>query len=485
MTIRDHKQKADFGISRNLGPTAKIMIIYAVILSLADRVMESVFVLLNFVLRLFMQSDAKIFDCIDILSNISLSDMILEPVFVIGLSSVALTLQRGREAHHSQLWEGFKHFFKSFWLYWSCRIISLLWGLLFIVPGIIRYYSYSMAPFIMAEKPGLSVKDARALSRELTNEYKLRIFLLDLSFIGWYMLALAAALILRANTLVAVIFAAVLAYTFLLWATPYMMTARADLYQYIKAQKNLNESMDSQDTTAEKPLEEVEYYPITEEIRQSWQARYQKRKKILLTVCASVLSVAVLISGWCIFRIKVQDKVPAILPDSIAGSVNVDVVREFTGYMWWNDEEYEPEQVTVKLNGYVKDGIYYGTMVVLGEKGVLYDFGDVQYIRYVSAQPMIMFPDRSKNLNAIEYHLSYTYMDNRSREIIISTGKNMWNTSYQYIGENYKTEQYSNKLHQINIFAPADSYESAIERYNEILGLTEGQKMTISYSSKD
>ena len=219
-------------------------------------------------------------------------------------------------------------------------------------------------------------------------------------------------------------------------------------------------------------------------MRQDWQTRYQKKKKVTLIVCASILAVAVLIFGWCIFRIKVQDKVPAILPDSVAEKVNVDVVSEFTGYMWWNDDEYEPEQVTVRLNGCIKDGSYYGTVVVLGEKGVLYDFGDVQYIRNASELPMPLYRDRSYDMSAI-HSVAYTLMDNRNTEVIIATGKNMWNTSYQYIGENYKTEQYSNKLHQINIYAPADSYESAIERYNEALGLTEGQKMTIEYSEKD
>ena len=461
MTIRDHKYNASFAVSRNLWPVAKIMLIYSFIVGLADEILGG--------------------------SVLGVGSLLLEPAFIIGLSSAALTLQRGREPHHSQLWEGFKQYGKSLLLYYSCLIPSLLWGILFIVPGVMKWYSYSMAPFILAENPELSAEEARSMSEELTNEYKLRIFLLDLSYIGWGVVWLVGAILLKTDTIFGVLLSFVISLIIVLWIVPYVRTARADLYQYLKTQKDDEHLKNLGAKNAEEQAADAacEYFPITDDMRQDWQTRYQKKKKVTLMVCSSILAVAVLVFGWCIFRIKVQDKVPAILPDSVAKKVNVDVVREFTGYMWWNDDEYEPEQVTVKLNGCIKDGSYYGTVVVLGEKGVLYDFGEVQYIRSASTMPKIMFPDDSNNLNAIDYHLSYTYMDNRNSEIIIATGKNMWNTSYQYIGENYKTEQYSNKLHQINIYAPADSYESAIVRYNEALGLTEGQKMTIEYSEKD
>lgn len=72
-------------------------------------------------------------------------------------------------------------FLKSFYM--------LMWTLLLIVPGIIKGYSYAMTPYIMAEKPNLSANQAITESRRLMNGNKWRLFCLNLSFIGWSILA--------------------------------------------------------------------------------------------------------------------------------------------------------------------------------------------------------------------------------------------------------------------------------------------------------
>lgn len=65
----------------------------------------------------------------------------------------------------------------------------LLWALLFVIPGIVAAYRYSMAPYIMAEHPGLSAMEAIEQSKQMMAGNKGRLFCLDLSFIGWYLLA--------------------------------------------------------------------------------------------------------------------------------------------------------------------------------------------------------------------------------------------------------------------------------------------------------
>ncbi len=65
----------------------------------------------------------------------------------------------------------------------------LLWCLT-IVGGFIKYYEYRMIPYILAENPDLSRKDAFRLSKELTNGHKLEMFRLDLSLLGWKCLGL-------------------------------------------------------------------------------------------------------------------------------------------------------------------------------------------------------------------------------------------------------------------------------------------------------
>ena len=65
-----------------------------------------------------------------------------------------------------------------------------LWTLLFIIPGIIKAYSYRYVPYVLAENPTLTSKEAIAESVALTYGHKWDIFILDLSFILWDMLAL-------------------------------------------------------------------------------------------------------------------------------------------------------------------------------------------------------------------------------------------------------------------------------------------------------
>lgn len=62
------------------------------------------------------------------------------------------------------------------------------WFLLLVIPGIIKSYEYSMLPFILSRDPGISATDAFAKTRELTLGRKSNLFVLDLSFIGWYLL---------------------------------------------------------------------------------------------------------------------------------------------------------------------------------------------------------------------------------------------------------------------------------------------------------
>lgn len=67
-------------------------------------------------------------------------------------------------------------------------IYIFLWSLLLIIPGIIKYYAYRMVPYILAENPNIGVTKAIELSNEMTKGHKFDMFVLDLSFIGWYLL---------------------------------------------------------------------------------------------------------------------------------------------------------------------------------------------------------------------------------------------------------------------------------------------------------
>ena len=64
-----------------------------------------------------------------------------------------------------------------------------LWALLFLVPGLIKTYSYRMVPYILAENPDMDADEAIRLSMEMMNGEKLNTFVLDISFLPWVFLA--------------------------------------------------------------------------------------------------------------------------------------------------------------------------------------------------------------------------------------------------------------------------------------------------------
>ncbi|SCG82779.1 hypothetical protein DW1_1206 [Proteiniborus sp. DW1] len=71
-------------------------------------------------------------------------------------------------------------------------VFTFLWTLLLVIPGIIKSYSYSMVPYILGDNPNIGAKRAIELSNEMTYGYKFDMFVLKLSFIGWYLLGLLA-----------------------------------------------------------------------------------------------------------------------------------------------------------------------------------------------------------------------------------------------------------------------------------------------------
>lgn len=68
-------------------------------------------------------------------------------------------------------------------------LFTALWTCLFIIPGIIKSYEYCLIPYILAENPGLDRKTAFIRSKYLMKGHKWDMFVLDLSFIGWYLLS--------------------------------------------------------------------------------------------------------------------------------------------------------------------------------------------------------------------------------------------------------------------------------------------------------
>ena len=83
----------------------------------------------------------------------------------------------------------FERFKDGFMQNFLRSLYTVLWGLLLLIPGIVKHYAYSMTPFIMIENPQMTASEAITASKELMNGHKGELFMLDLSFIGWDILA--------------------------------------------------------------------------------------------------------------------------------------------------------------------------------------------------------------------------------------------------------------------------------------------------------
>lgn len=109
----------------------------------------------------------------------------------LGKCSFFLAQHDGEKPRFSTL---FVHFSNNFGGGFALRLLSglftALWSLLFVIPGIVKAYSYSMAPYIMSEHPEWGASECITKSRELMYGHKFDLFLLDLSFLGWRLLCL-------------------------------------------------------------------------------------------------------------------------------------------------------------------------------------------------------------------------------------------------------------------------------------------------------
>ena len=144
---------------------------------------------------------------------ISLAQFVIGGSVSIGHNRFCLKLVDGEEARFEDLFSGFDIFGNAFVLNLLITLKVIAWSLLFVIPGIIAAYRYSMATYIMAENPGMQATDAIERSKTLMDGRKGDLFCLDLSFIGWALLATLTAGI---------------GY---LWLMPYMTVSRAAFYR--------------------------------------------------------------------------------------------------------------------------------------------------------------------------------------------------------------------------------------------------------------
>ncbi len=125
---------------------------------------------------------------------IKLFHFVLGGVIDLGLCRFRLALVDGQKGKVSMLFSAFDRlFFRALWLRILRGLYVFLWSLLFIIPGIIAAYRYSMANYALAENPEMRASDALRESARMMVGNKWRLFCLRLSFLGWHVLSVLTA----------------------------------------------------------------------------------------------------------------------------------------------------------------------------------------------------------------------------------------------------------------------------------------------------
>ena len=114
--------------------------------------------------------------------------IIIVPAFEMSVCMIFLNLSKGEDVSVGDAFKGFNITGKAVWLYILTILFTFLWSLLFIIPGIIKAFSYSMAPFILADNPNFTASEALSESIKIMNGHKFDLFVLQLSFFLWYIL---------------------------------------------------------------------------------------------------------------------------------------------------------------------------------------------------------------------------------------------------------------------------------------------------------
>lgn len=142
---------------------------------------------------------------------------------IYGFAIVMLNVFKGGDVDFGVLFEGFQDYGRILGTKLLQGVYTFLWSLLLFIPGVIKHYSYAMTDYILKEEPEMRNNAAIERSMAMMDGYKMKLFMLDLSFIGWAILCL---------------FTFGIGYFFL---QPYIQVSHAAFYNDLKAQQGTAE----------------------------------------------------------------------------------------------------------------------------------------------------------------------------------------------------------------------------------------------------
>ncbi len=154
-----------------------------------------------------------------------IASLIITGPLLFGVYRITVNLVKGKnEVDIGELFSGFnENFAQSLLVHLMMSLFTFLWSLLFIIPGIVKSYSYAMAPYILQDNPTKDWRECMDESKAMMSGNKWQLFCLDFSFVGWMLLGMLCCGI------------------GVLFVYPYQLTAHANFYMALKAK---NESFE-------------------------------------------------------------------------------------------------------------------------------------------------------------------------------------------------------------------------------------------------
>ena len=126
---------------------------------------------------------------------VSILTSLLSILLGAGFAMYCMAIRRGERAEYLALFDGFSFVGKLIALTLITYAFIWLWSMLFVIPGIVAAYRYRFAVYNLYENPGIGVMEALEMSKRQTMGYKGQLLALDLSYIGWTLLASLPAMV--------------------------------------------------------------------------------------------------------------------------------------------------------------------------------------------------------------------------------------------------------------------------------------------------
>jgi len=148
--------------------------------------------------KLFENADSPVIGFISLIITfilvvsivLALVRLVIGGAATLGYARFSLKLVDKQIAVFGDLFSQFDRIGDGFIMNLLLSLYTSLWSLLFIIPGIIKSFSYAMTHYVLYEHPELTPNDAITASREIMDGNKFRLFCLNFSFLGWDLLTM-------------------------------------------------------------------------------------------------------------------------------------------------------------------------------------------------------------------------------------------------------------------------------------------------------